>query len=129
MLLRQAFLEARTPKAVLPDDQRLLSVFLAEGGDVRPDDLEELGDDGRHPAEVPGAARPLEAVGEPRHLDERARPLRVDLLGLGGEDDVHPFLREHLDVAGEVARVACQVFVRPELRGIDEDRHDHEVVG
>ena len=49
------------------DDERLLGVLLAEEGDVGPDHVQQLGDDGGDAVEVRGAAvRALERLGERR---------------------------------------------------------------
>ncbi len=110
------------------DDGGLLPVLLSEHGQVRPDDLEELGDDGADAVEVPRAERSAELLAQALHVHDRGVALRVDVGGLGHEDDVGAGLFQQGDVAFEVSRVSVEVLAGTELRGVHEDA-DHDAVG
>jgi hypothetical protein len=110
-----------------PDDEGLLGVLLSEVGHVGQDDVEQLEHDRRHPAEVTRAGLAAEGVLELRHLDDGPRVRWVHFVGGRGEDQVGTDGPAELAVGIKGARVARKVFVRPELGGIDEDRHDGEV--
>ncbi len=87
------------------DDGHLLGVLLAEVGAVGADDREELEADGRHRPEVARPGRSLHALRHVLDLDPRLEPLRIHLLGGGGEDEVGADIRRERDVSVEVARV------------------------
>ena len=63
------------------DDRELLEVLLPEHRQVGVGDAEQLGDDGRDPAEVAGSHRPLEAFGQPARHDVRLEARRVHRRG------------------------------------------------
>jgi hypothetical protein len=68
-------------------------------------------------------------IGERRpfqdHLRRKAR--RVDFLDRGREDEIRRDARQPVDVRRKRARIAREVFIRAELRGIDENRDDDAV--
>ena len=66
----------------------LLRVLLAVEGDVRPNDVEQLEADRRHPAEVARAVLAFEDRAELGHLDPGLVPGRVHLGRGRREDDV-----------------------------------------
>src|ERR1019366_6552014 len=100
--------------------------LLAEHGDARTDDVEELRHDGRDAVEMAGAAATAQGLGDVADVDSRVLSRFVELGRLRGEDGVHAERREASEVAGEVARVSRQILAGPELRRVDEDRDDHE---
>lgn len=110
------------------DDEGLLGIFLAEDGEVRADDVEELADDGGDTAKEDGAGDAAEG----RHHVVEVKPGLV--AGgihhgvVGGEDDVATDVFKHVEVALHVAGVGGEVFVRGELGGVDVDA-GHEGVG
>ena len=60
-------------------------------------------------------------------VDRRREALWVDLIHRGGVDEVDAaFLRE-LEVARLVSRIGIQVLGGPELRGVHEEAHHHDV--
>ena len=91
--------------------------------------MKELGEHRGHAAEVAGAPGPLEPFRQgPGDLDEAGKVRGVELIGLGGEDEVHPLLFEQAEVPLEVPGVALVVLAGAELQGVDEDRDRHEGV-
>jgi hypothetical protein len=110
-------------------DRELLIVLLAEHREVGLRREEEPGDDRRDAAEVAGPVAATQLLGQALDLDPGAVPRRVDLLGRRGEDDVTAGAPELRDVALEVAGVAVEVLVRPELRRVHEDADDHSIGG
>ncbi len=69
-------------------NQRLLSVFLAEKGDIRPDNPEKLGTDGGHTAKVARAGNSAKAFGQTGHIHPGQLRLRVHLLRRRSKDEV-----------------------------------------
>ena len=79
----------------------------------------------------PGPATPAPgklALPELLDLDPGLKAGRVELVHLGREEDVDAGLLGDSGVALLVARVRGEVFVRPELRRIDEEAGDEKVV-
>ena len=109
-------------------DRNLLRVLLAEVGAGRADEVEELAADRRHPTEVAGPRRALEAARELLDVDPGLVARRVELLDGGREEDVGPRLRGDARVSVLVTRIGGEVVARVELRGVDEQAHDEEVV-
>ena len=110
------------------DHDHLLSVLLAEVGDIGRDHVQELRHDGRDAAEMGCAAHgALQAIGQAKHLDGGGEAGRIDLLGGGREQQVGPSRCGQLAVALLLAWIAVEVGVLVELRGVHEQRHDHHV--
>jgi hypothetical protein len=109
------------------DDERLLRVLLAEVGEVRADDVEENRQDGGDAAKVAGTRCAFELLGEAFDFDVGGKVFRVNFFGRRGEDVVHVVIGESHRVFRQIARVAREVFLRPELFGVDEDRDDHDI--
>ncbi len=72
----------------LADDHHLLGVLLAEVGVVRPDQVEQDGDDRRDAIEMAGPRGALERPGDRTDRDDGVEAGRIDLRRVGGEDDV-----------------------------------------
>ena len=109
------------------------------------DDVEELEDDRRDAPEEGGARLTFHLVRVPLDLDECAllfrdalrNPARVHFLygrdehGGGGawaQRSIDGYRGKQLQIAREGARVRREVFMRRELRGVDEYRHYCQVV-
>ncbi len=108
------------------DDGELLEVLLAEEGQLRARQGEELGDHRAHAAEMAGAARAAERLGERARLDPGLEAGRIELLGRArGEDEARAGLLALLEIAVEVARVAGEILAGPELGRVDEDGDRH----
>ena len=75
-----------------------------------------------------GPHRALPALRPSAGHDPDLRPGRIHRLHRRHEERVHPARLGQRPVAIEVARVAAEVFVGPELQRIDEDAH-HDHVG
>ena len=108
----------------------MLSVLCAKVDDVGRDDVEQNRDDRRHPIEVANAALlPFECFGQrPTHLDAAGKVCGVDLFDAGGETDRRSGAGGSIHVALLVARVLLKVFGLIELRRVNEDRDDDNVV-
>ena len=84
--------------------------------------VEQLGDDRGDAVEVAGARRAFEGLGErAADVHDGREALGVHLVCAGREHDVHAGVREQVEVALLVARVALEVLAGAELRGVDED--------
>ena len=70
----------------------LLRVLLSEHRDIRSDHVEQLEHHRRHATEVSRPRGAFVALREPLDRQPAAEPLRVDLVVLGREQDVHPRL-------------------------------------
>ncbi len=77
---------------------------------------------------MPGPRRPFQHVLQADDFDEGAKVRRIHHVNGGVEDEVGTAAGALDEVVVEVARVALQILVRPELRGVDEDRDDDEIV-
>src|ERR1019366_78415 len=106
------------------DHERLLSVLLTEEGDLRPDDVEQLGHDRGDTVEVLGPApRALERLAEPADDDAGRESLRGDLRARGREQQIDAGAPLELGVARLVARIGREVLTTGELRRVDKQRH------
>ena len=74
------------------------------------------------------AVRPAQHFGDPRDMDAGRESVRIDLLHGWGEQDVGAGVAGQFGVALLGARIRAQVLVRAELGGVDEQRHDDQVV-
>ena len=107
------------------DHLELLIVLATEHGHALAAHREQLTHDRGHAVEVTGAVRTAQRRGQAAHVHARALALRVHLARVRREHVGHARLATQLEIALERARVASKVFVRAELRGIDEDRERH----
>ena len=111
-----------------PDDRELLCVLAPEERRARPDDREQLGDDGRDTVEVGGPRGPAQIVGEAGDVNRRERPpARIHLGDRRREHRVDALGDALREVAGEVAGVAVEIFAGAELQRVDEDG-DHDEI-
>src|SRR5262249_39638120 len=110
-----------------PDDLELLVILRAENSGVRPDHVEELGDDRRYAAKVAGTKLAGEERRKALNLDRRLVAFGIDLSRRGVEKNVDVFFFEKRAVAREVARIGSEVLARRELRRVDEKRGDYAV--
>jgi len=102
----------------------LLRIFLAEISDVRPNDVEQLADDGGHAAEMARPARAFEQVLQAANGNRGSEARWVDRGGRGMEHQIGMLALAKPNVGIERPRIALEVLVGPELEGIDEDRDD-----
>ena len=109
------------------DGDQLLVVFLAEEGQVRLDDVEELGHHRGHTAEVSRAGGPAEVLGHVVHLDGCLKTVGVHLPGRGVKANIHTDVLDEREVPLHITRILCIVLARPELRGVDEDADDQYI--
>ena len=93
----------------LADHHDLLGVLLAEVGALGADEPEQDGDDRGDAFEMARARRPLERSRDRPHDDGRVEAGRIDLVGVGREDDVDALGLADRDVVCLVARVAREV--------------------
>ena len=75
-------------------------------------------------AGLPRPRRALPLVLQARHLDKGPIARRVDHLRRGVEDQIDARLAAEFHIVGKGPGVAREVFVRAELRRVDEDRDD-----
>ena len=94
----------------LLEQARLLGVFLAEVGRVRPNDVEQLEHDGGHPAEVAGCDAPHEHVLQLGHLDVGLKPGGVHVGRQGMKHQVDALAAAHAR-SGANGRGTRQVLV------------------
>ncbi len=109
------------------DQCQLLGVLLPEERRVRPGEVEELGDDGEHAVEVPGARGALQPLAHGARGDtDLGLAAGVDLLDGGGEDRVGAGRRGDGEIGVQGAGVAVEVGGLAELERVDEDG-DHDL--
>jgi hypothetical protein len=92
------------------------------------EDSEQFQDHGRHAAKMPGPALSLERRGYGSHVDRRLGAARVHLLDRGDEQQVAAGLGQQRLVALQVARIAGEILVWPELRRVHEQARRHAIV-
>ncbi len=109
------------------DHDRLLRVLLAEVGDLRRHDVEQLRHHGRHTFEVTGALLALESLAHASHDDARRKPRRIDLVGRRCEEQVDARLLRERGVARLVSWISGEVLGRAELQRVHERRHDDQI--
>jgi hypothetical protein len=91
-------------------------------------DHQELEHDGCDAAEVSGTACAFQALGEALDPDEGVEACGIDFVGRGDEHSVSALRLEELEVAGFIARVAGEILIWAELRGVHEDGRGRLVV-
>jgi len=111
-----------------PQYGQLLPVLLAEHGHLGLHKVQKLQHHGAHAPEVHGARSSAQALGHLRHLHPGGVVRLVHGSGFGRENRVRAVRLSQRQIAGQVARVAVQVLVRSELRGVYEHAH-HQLVG
>jgi hypothetical protein len=105
-----------------------LVVLPTEDRHIGANEPEELGDDRQDAAKVSWTKGAAEAVSEPPRIDLNVwRRSRIYDALVRGEDEPGSAFSRQEDVALEVSRISAQVFVRAELEGVHEDRHNHRV--
>ncbi|MCH8990319.1 MAG: hypothetical protein IIA44_01015, partial [Acidobacteria bacterium] len=92
------------------DNGELLRVLPPEVRALRPDDLEQLRNDGSDAAKVARTVFALQRVRNALNFYERRGLRRIDLGGLRQEHDVDALIAQQRQVAFRVARVAGEVF-------------------
>ena len=105
-----------------PDHGQLRGVFLSEESRIRLDDVKQLRDDRGHAAEMAGTRASVELLAQA--FDHHpASPLPAGYISSDrrGKENFHAFFFEQLAIAFELARIFCQIFGRPKLRGIHKD--------
>src|SRR5581483_4216244 len=96
-------------------------IFLAEKGEVRLDDVEQLCDHCGHATKMSRPRPPAQALAQPFHDDPGNGSGRIHFLNRWSEYQVNFFPLQHRAVALERARILGEVFGRPKLRGVYED--------
>src|SRR4051812_9132444 len=109
----------------LPDHRELLSVLLAEHGDVGPHQVEQGTDHGRDAAEVSGPADPLQPLGGAGGLDEGGVAGWIEGLHRRQEEEIAAGRLQQARVRLRLAGVAVEVLVGPELGRIHEHRRHY----
>jgi hypothetical protein len=110
-----------------PDEQQLLGVLLPEQRNLSAGQVQQLADHGEDAVEVAWSRLPLEHVAERAGIHpDGGVAVRVHLVGGGCEDQVDALALAELQVGVEGARVPRQVFARPELQRVEEQRHDDD---
>ncbi len=109
------------------DDGGLLQVLLAEEGQVRLHQVEQLGDHRGHPAEMARTEPPAQGVAHGPHFDGRAEAGGIDLRRLGNEQDGHPQAQAQVLVPLQVPGIPGQVLPGAELGGVHEHRNHRGV--
>src|ERR1035437_10156840 len=107
------------------EDGQLRGILLPEVGAVGRDDVEELGDDGRHSAKVAGTVCPVQAVADAGYFNEGRRAAGNQRLGGGCKENLRTGGSERGAISLKRARVAVEVFAGAELQRIDEDGGGH----
>ena len=108
-------------------DDRLLSIFPAKKGQIRPDDIEQDKDDRRYPAEMSGARPAAQLVLKVDDFDERLVSGRIDFGGIGKKKAVDSLLFEEGPVSVDTPGVFLEILRGPELGRIDEDADNRDV--
>ena len=112
----------------LHDKRGLLRVLLAEVRPCRPDDVEELQADGGDAAEVAGTEHALEPLREPLDVDPGRIASGYSSSTDGREQHVDALALGDGRVARLVARVGGEIVGGVELRRVDEQADDDDVV-
>ena len=106
-------------------DEKLLEILFAEYGDLRPDDVEELGHYGTDTAKMPRPYGPAKLAGDCRRFDLDGLRLGVEF-GIGGrKHHVGPGCGEFVEIGLQSTRIAGQIFVGAELQRVDENAHHY----
>ena len=114
----------------LANERQLLVILLAKAGHIRLYQIEQLGDDGTDTTEVTRTQRPLQQIGETRHLDEglARQPLRIHDLRGRGEHHIDTGRFQRSAILLQSARVVGEILGLVELHRVDEDA-DHHLLG
>src|SRR5688572_18034999 len=104
-------------------DGKLLRVLFAEVCDVRPDDLEQLQDDGRDAPEMSGPVSTAAMLGERAGVNRARRRTGVHLPSRWGEDDVNAKRLAEREIGVDRPRIPFEVVGTIELKRIDENAH------
>ncbi len=83
--------------------------------------VQQLGDDGGYAAEVTGPFFPFQQIADAAAGDCGTEPFGIDGSGFGGEEVVNPCRAGMRCILLKGTGVSVKVFVRSELRGVDED--------
>ena len=81
----------------------------------------------RTPSKWPGRCAPSKSSVIPRTVTVVRSGSGIHGPSVGREDDRGAPVRDQPHVPLEVARIAVEILVRPELRRVDEHGHDHDV--
>src|SRR5260370_31276004 len=113
-----------------PADQgKLLRVLLAEHGDVRPGQPEQLDHDGEDAAAETRPELTLEALTRGARIDRHHRRGGVHLARAGCEDHRNTLVTADGDVLVERAGIAVQILARAELERVDEHADQQGAAG
>ena len=103
----------------------MLGVLLAEVGEIGACRDEQLGDDGRHPAQVPVPVCSFQDFSYRAGVDRERVAGWIHLTDRRGENDVHSRVSHDGEVALAVSGIVVQVLVFAELCRIQEQGGDH----
>ena len=110
------------------DHQELLVILLAEDRDVGLRLIEELRHHRRHAGKMRRPKSVFEVGGRrPLEHDFRRKAWGIDLVDRRREDEIRGDAAKLLDIRRKRARIAGEIFIRAELRRIDENRDDDAV--
>ena len=107
------------------NDGQLLVVFLAEDGGMGTDDVEELGHHGADAAKMAGSLRAAESARKLGFVHESRIARRIHLVRTRRENRIRAMRSANFQIGLHGARVFGQVFVRTELRWVNENA-DHD---
>src|SRR5882724_7227872 len=109
------------------DDRGLGGILLPEEGYIGLDDVEEFGDHSGHAAKVAGTRASVEPFAQAFDDDPGCFALGIHLFSRGREQNGNTLFFQKLAVAFVRPGILGEVFVRAELRRVDEERHSYGV--
>ncbi len=109
------------------DNGQLLKILVAEQGQIRLHDVEQLGHYRGYAVEVAGAACPAKRQRQVTDPDGSLKPGRIHLCCRRGEDNIHTALSGNGAVPFQVAGVALKVLGGTELDRVDKDGEYQDV--
>ncbi len=111
------------------DHRQLLEILFAKEGQVGPDGREQLGDDRRDPVRNGPAERsPSHRSLTPGDADRRRKSGRIELIRASASTSrSQPWCSKQFGIVRLLPGIAIEIFIGPELQGIDEDRCDDPV--
>jgi hypothetical protein len=95
--------------------------FLAEYRQLRPDDVEQLQNDGEHSIEMAGSGVPFQHRSQGARVDGNLPRGRVKVGDARHEDDINAIRLADLKIILKGPRITRIVLAGPKLQRIDED--------
>src|SRR3990170_8834765 len=109
------------------NDLKLLVILAAKNCYMGTDDIKKLRHHRRHAAKVAGPHSAAQRLTEFANLDSSLETLGINFFHCRMKQDIDAGVIEQLSIPCEVARVAGEIFLRRELRRVNEQR-DHDPV-